>query len=116
MRDYAGWLAAARRGDEAVKARLAEVDRWADATLDKWYGANRKKEPHFAEALYSARAMEADAPVKLRKLLANRDQPAVARATAALELGAYVEPNNAVTEALRKLPALPGCEHNNEAV
>jgi tetratricopeptide (TPR) repeat protein len=101
LKEYADWLAAARRGDSDVKARLAEVDRWADAALDVWYGKNRKKEPHFAEALHAAREMSHDAPARLRELLANRNQPAVARATAALELGAYVEPNSEVVQALR---------------
>ncbi|MBW8884905.1 MAG: tetratricopeptide repeat protein [Planctomycetia bacterium] len=102
LKEYADWLAAARRGDDVVKARLMEVDRWADATLDVWYGKTRKKEPHFAEALAAARELAPDSPAKLRELLADRNQPAVARATAAMELAAYVEPNNAVTQALRK--------------
>jgi hypothetical protein len=102
LKEYAGWLTAARRGDDAVKARLAEVDRWADATLDVWYGKTRKKEPHFAEALHAAREMLPGAPAKLRELLANRNQPAVARATAALEVAAYVEPNNEAAQLLRK--------------
>jgi tetratricopeptide (TPR) repeat protein len=102
LKEYANWLAAARRGDEAVKNRLAEVDRWADGVLDIWYGKTRKKEPHFAEALDAARRMTSDAPEKLSALLADRNQPAVARATAALELAPYVEPNNAVVQALRK--------------
>src|SRR5262249_31750992 len=102
LKGYADWLAAARRGDDAVTARLAEVDLWADATLDVWYGKTRKKEPHFAEALAAAREMTPDAPKKLRDLLGDRNQPAVARATAALELAGYVEPNNEVTQVLRK--------------
>lgn len=102
LKEYAGWLAAARQGDRAVKARVAEVDQWADATLDKWYGANRKREPHFAEALHSAHQMSADAPAKLVELLGNKTQPAVARATAALELGAHVEVGNAAHLALQK--------------
>jgi tetratricopeptide (TPR) repeat protein len=102
LREYADWLTAARRGDDAVKSRVAAVDRWADGVLETWYAKARKKEPHFAEALDAARRMSPDAPIKLRELLANRNQPAVARATAALELAAYVEPNNEVAEALRK--------------
>jgi tetratricopeptide (TPR) repeat protein len=102
LKEYAGWMAAARRGDEGVKARLVEIDRWADATLDVWYGKSRKKEPHFAEALHAAREMLPDAPARLRALLADRNQPAVARATAALELAAFVEPDNDVPQVLRK--------------
>jgi len=102
LKEYAHWLAAAQRGDAAVTARLAEVDRWADQALDKWYGATRKKEPHFAEALHAARNASPQAPSKLLELLNSRTQPAVARATAALELGAYVEPGSQVTQSLRK--------------
>jgi tetratricopeptide (TPR) repeat protein len=102
LKEYADWLAASRRGDQDVKNRLAEIDRWADATLDVWYGKTRKKEPHFAEALAAAREMTPDAPKKLRELLADRNQPAVARATAALELAGYVEPNNEAMQSLRK--------------
>jgi predicted CXXCH cytochrome family protein len=102
LREYAHWLAAARRGDAAVQARIREVDRWADQALDQWYGANRKREPHFAEALHAARTAAPEAEGKLLELLNSRTQPAVARATAALELGAYVEPRSPVTEALRK--------------
>src|SRR5438067_413932 len=78
LKEYADWLAAARRGDAAVKGRLEHVDRWADSALDVMYGKNRKKEPHFAEALHAAREMSPDAPTRLRDLLANRNQPAVA--------------------------------------
>jgi tetratricopeptide (TPR) repeat protein len=102
LTDYASWLAAARRGDPGVKARLSEVDQWANATLDAWYGKNRKKEYHFADALHAARQMTPDAPTKLSELLNNRNQPAVARATAALELAAYVEPDSAITKALQR--------------
>jgi predicted CXXCH cytochrome family protein len=102
LKEYAHWLAAAQRGDEAVKARISEVDHWADQALDKWYGANRKKEPQFAEALHAARTASPDAPIKLLELLNSRSQPAVARATAALELVAYVEPGSQVTQTLRK--------------
>src|SRR4029077_6937920 len=70
--------------------------------LEKWYGANRKKEPHFATAFHAAREMAADAPQKLSELLASKNQPTVARATAALELGTYVEPGNPVIQSLYK--------------
>jgi tetratricopeptide (TPR) repeat protein len=102
LKEYAHWLAAAQRGDRAVKARLEEVDKWADATLEKWYGVNRKKEPHFTSALHAARRMSPDAPAKLIELFGSRNQPAVARATAALELAAYAEPGNQIVQSLYK--------------
>jgi tetratricopeptide (TPR) repeat protein len=102
LKEYAAWLTKAREGDREVKARLAEVDRWADAALDKWYGANRKREPHFAEALHAVHELDPNASAKLIELLGNLKQPAVARATAALELGNYAELGNGAHEALRK--------------
>jgi len=102
LKEYANWLTKAREGDREVKARLAEVDRWADAALDKWYGANRKREPNFAEALHAVHELDPDASAKLIELLGNLKQPAVARATAALELGNYAEVGNSTHEALRK--------------
>lgn len=102
LREYADWLAAARRGDEVARARLAEVDRWADATLRRWYGPQRRLEKHFATALHAARQMQPEADVALRELLADRQQPAIARATAALELGAWLEGSAANLRALRE--------------
>ena len=100
LKEYADWLRAAREGDEAVRQRLAQVDRWADAALDKWYGAARKREPHFTEAIHAAREMTPDAPQKLLELLESRTMPPIARATAALELAAYMEPDDKIQRAL----------------
>lgn len=91
LKEYADWLAAARRGDEVARGRLAEVDGWADATLARWYGPSRRREKHFATALQAARDMRPGADAALRDLLADRQQPAIARATAALELAAWLE-------------------------
>jgi tetratricopeptide (TPR) repeat protein len=89
LREYADWLRAAARGDEEVKEHLAKVDHWADEQLDAWYGVNRKREPHFAEALAAARTQSPDAQQKLVELATDRTQPAIARATAIQELAAY---------------------------
>jgi tetratricopeptide (TPR) repeat protein len=102
LKEYADWLRLARGGDEAVRQRLAEVNRWADETLDQWYGAARKREPHFAEALHAAREMTPEAPPKLLDLLKDRSFPAVARATAAQELAAYIEPGSEIERALQE--------------
>lgn len=90
--EYADWLREAAEGKTAVKSELDRLNLWADAAAEKWYGAKRKKEPHFAETLLAARTMRPDAQAKLIELLGNRTQPAIARATAAMELGAYVDP------------------------
>ena len=98
--EYADWLRLAARGDEEVKAHLARVDRWADATYDKWFGKQRKREPHFTEAIVAARTYAEDAPAKLTALLKNREMPAIARATAATELRAFVASDADVLKAV----------------
>ena len=99
LKEYADWLRAAAGGDEAVKDHLARLDRWADEQLDKWYGGQRKREPHFAEALHAARTQAPDAPQKLAALAKDRNQPAIARATALAELAVYFGPDD-VTKSL----------------
>src|SRR5437870_70439 len=65
--------------------------------------------PHAADDLHgprpAARHSGADAPAQLIKLLSDRNQPPVARATAAIELAAFAEPGNDVTSALQKATA-----------
>lgn len=90
--EYADWLRDAAQGKTAVKAELDRLNHWADAAAEKWYGPKRKKEPHFAETLLAAREMRPEAKSKLIDLLGNKSQPAIARATAAMELGVFVDP------------------------
>jgi tetratricopeptide (TPR) repeat protein len=101
-RDYAAWLRAAASGDPDAKQRLAHVDRWADEQLEKWYGKNRKREPHWAQPLAAARNQSADARKQLLELLENKNMPAISRATAAMELGAYLQPGGDVADKLAK--------------
>ena len=90
--EYADWLREASQGKTAVKAEIDRLNHWADAAAEKWYGEKRKKEPHFAETLLLARKMRPEARPKLIDLLGNKTQPAIARATAAMELGMFVDP------------------------
>ena len=90
--EYADWLREGALGKTAVKTELDRLNRWADAAAEKWYGAKRKKEPHFSQTLLAARTMRPDAEKRLLELLANRQEPAIARATAAMELAAYMDP------------------------
>lgn len=104
--EYADWLEAAQHGDIAVKNELARLDQWSDDAIAKWFGAQRKKEPHFAEALAAARTQAPDAPERLMELLENRGTPAIVRATAAFELGAYLDPDKDYTPARAPLELL----------
>lgn len=91
--EYADWLREASEGKPAVAAELDRLNQWADAAAEKWYGAKRKKEPHFAETLLEARTRRLGAEKRLVALLANRKESAIARATAAMELGMYLDPD-----------------------
>jgi tetratricopeptide (TPR) repeat protein len=87
--EYADWLREARAGNAEIRAELGKIDRWADRWIKEWF-PSAKREPHFAAALSAARNQSADAQQRLIELLRDHAQPAVARATAATELGAYV--------------------------
>jgi predicted CXXCH cytochrome family protein len=90
---YQDWMRLAREGDAEVRAELERADRWTDAACDKWYGATRRREPHFGSALHAAQQRDATAVAQLQQLLGKRgsDAPAIARATA-LELLGGLDP------------------------
>lgn len=89
-KEYADWLRARERGDEAVSAELARLDQWSAEQVSKWFPDAKNRPEHYGEALASARNQELEAPEKLGKLLSQIDKPAIARATAALELARYL--------------------------
>ena len=96
--EYADWLREARDGNEAVQAELARLDAWSEEALQKWFPRGLKRGAHFAPALVAARRQSSNAQQILIELLADREQPAIARATAAMELGAYVHPGLSADE------------------
>jgi predicted CXXCH cytochrome family protein len=55
---------------------------WAVEAIDRWYGADRPRPAHFAEALAAGRAGKADAVPKLDSLAGEADMPAIVRASA----------------------------------
>ena len=64
--------------------------RWAQVAVESWFGSQRKGWQQFAPALHAARTQALSAPALLRQLAADRGQPAIARATAFVELAPYV--------------------------
>ncbi len=71
-------VSAAAGAPDACTACHAERDQaWAAATIAGWYGPNRRRERHYGEALAAGR------PEELARLVRDREQPAIARATAA---------------------------------
>lgn len=80
-----------------------ESARWASEALDRWYGKDRTRRPHFAEALHAGRSGNPDAGVKLARVARDRGMPAIARATAVELLAAHAGPDTpaALRESLR---------------
>jgi Tfp pilus assembly protein PilF len=65
---------------------------WAAARVAEWYGEDRPRSPHFAEALAAGRFQAPGAAQKLAVLARDPAQPAIARATAVEVLGQGREP------------------------
>jgi tetratricopeptide (TPR) repeat protein len=69
---------------------------WAAAAIEKWHGPERKGFQTYAEAFHAARLDQPEAAALLVKVARDPAAPAIARATALLELG---ERPSAVAEA-----------------
>ena len=65
---------------------------WASDSLEKWYGRTPVGFQHFAEALHAGVESAPGAYQALSVLTADREQPAIARATALSMLGTYAPP------------------------
>ncbi len=70
---------------------------WASNSIDKWYGHARLGFQGFAEAIQAGIAGAPGAAQSLEGLIANGEQPAIARATALSMLSAYSTPPNNAT-------------------
>src|SRR5262249_39192321 len=98
--------------------------KWANEVAAKWYGATRRREPHFVEALDAGRRGTLDAERLLAALIVDSSKPAIARATALSMIARYLSASslpavrNALadsdamvrTAALRALEPLPQIE------
>jgi predicted CXXCH cytochrome family protein len=67
---------------------------WAASAIERWHGPNRKGFQNYAEAFYAARSDQSDAEKLLAVVVADRNAPAIARATALAELGPHVSSSN----------------------
>ncbi|TAK49104.1 MAG: tetratricopeptide repeat protein [Xanthobacteraceae bacterium] len=65
---------------------------WAAEAVEKHHGPVRKTARGFAEAFHAARTHQPDAAARLERLARNPDEPAIARATALVELGPSLSP------------------------
>jgi Flp pilus assembly protein TadD len=76
--------------DACTQCHVARTASWAAATVAGWYGPKRRQEPHFVEALDSARRGSVGAEASLAKLISDANQPGIARATALTLLPQYL--------------------------
>ncbi len=75
--------------DACTACHTGKPASWAAATIDRWYGPQRRGEPHFGPALAAARAGSPGADATLAKLATDPARPAVVRASALAALRSY---------------------------
>ena len=71
-----------------------KTPQWAAASIESWHGPNRKGFQSYAAGLHAAWTGRADAVSLLAEIAADRQAPAIARASALTELGPRVSPSN----------------------
>ncbi len=76
---------------------------WAAENIKSWYRHQPKGYQNYAEALHAARAGNPDTSARLTTLVQDKNQPAIARATAIAELAASLTPEQLpiLTQALQ---------------
>ena len=65
---------------------------WAAKVVAEWYPNGRQTKPHYGTALHAGRTGAIDAERQLDQLILDKNQPAIARASALPLLGRYVSP------------------------
>jgi predicted CXXCH cytochrome family protein len=68
---------------------------WAASAVERWHGPDRKGFQHYGEAFHAAWSDLPDAAKLLAAVAADRNAPAIARASALTELAPHVSPANA---------------------
>jgi predicted CXXCH cytochrome family protein len=66
---------------------------WAASAVERWHGPNRKGLQNYAKAFHAAWTGRSDAAALLRKIAADPNVPAFARASALTELRPHVSPS-----------------------
>jgi predicted CXXCH cytochrome family protein len=67
---------------------------WAATTIETWFGPRREGFQTYAAAFHAAWTQQPDAGRLLNEVVSDRNAPAVARASALIELGGYISPAN----------------------
>jgi predicted CXXCH cytochrome family protein len=69
---------------------------WAAKAVAEWYPNGRQTKPHYGTALHAGRTGAIDAERQLDQLILDKNEPAIARASALPLLGGYVSPASEV--------------------
>lgn len=77
--------------DACTNCHKDQSSRWAAEAVATWFGESRRREFHFAEALFTMRSGTFGAAEQLARLLGDPTQPAIARATALAESAPYMD-------------------------
>ena len=75
-----------------TQCHAARSAQWAAETVVGWYPKGRQTTTHYGTALYAGRVGAADAEQQLDRLVLDRRQPAIARASALPLLASYASP------------------------
>lgn len=76
------------------RCHVSMTSAWAANKVEAWYGATRRREPHFGSAIRAAQTSSVDAEARLVEVLANDSVPAIARATAIALLPEFAGPRS----------------------
>jgi predicted CXXCH cytochrome family protein len=77
--------------DACTNCHTVKSAQWAEDSIERWHGHNPVGFQHFGEALHSGIEQGPDAEQSLHDLIADRVQPAIARATALSMLASYAQ-------------------------
>jgi tetratricopeptide (TPR) repeat protein len=79
-----------------------KTPQWAEAAVARWYGPNRRREPHYGEVIAAGRARKPEAAAQLIALVRDQNTPAIVRATAVDLMRSYgPEVNQAMIDATK---------------
>lgn len=78
--------------DACTACHTERSPRWAADAVARWYGPDRRQEPHWGEALHAARTGEPGAAEELARVADDANAPAIARATALKHLRSHPGP------------------------
>ena len=65
-----------------TQCHSGQTDEWAAGWIDTWYGPQRRRDPHYGEAIQAGMNGSSGAAEQLARVVGDPEQPAIVRATA----------------------------------